>query len=147
MADTLDREIVAVLGADGRADAVSIAEDLDAVPTTVQKRLASLEDDGVVEGNTVRLDYRALGYRTAVLRIDAGVEAVEAVTTRLRETTNVVTVHETSDRFNVFAVSKVESDEETGRFLERLHSDPDVRSVQVQTMRYVHSEGRPVREP
>ena len=144
MTDALDRRIVAILGGDGPADAVSVAEDLDAVPTTVQKRLRALEDEGVIEGYTVRLDYGSLGYRTVVLRIDAGYENVDAVTTRLRERTDTVTVYETSDRFNVFAIGKFHTDREVGRLLEELHSDPDVRNVQVQKVEAIAGEGMPV---
>lgn len=144
MTDALDRKIVALVGEDGRADAVSIAEDLDAVPTTVQKRLRSLEDDDVIQGYTVRLDYEALGYQTVVLRIDAGYENADAVTTRLRETTEIVTVYETSDRFNVFAIGKFESDRKLGEFLEKLHSDTDIQDIRVQKVQSIRSEGRPV---
>lgn len=147
MTDELDRQIVAILGRDGRADAVSIAEHLDAVPTTVQKRLRALEEDDVVEGYTVRLDYESLGYLTVLLRIDAAYEDVDAVTSRLRETTGIVTVYETSDRFNVFAVGKFGSERELGEFLEGLHSDTDVRNVQVEKVRDVRTEGDPVGGP
>ena len=142
MTDTLDRQIVEILSADGRADAVSIADDLDAVATTVQKRLTSLEDDGVIEGYTVQLDYESFGYQTVVIQIDAGYEDIDDVTTRMRETTNIVTVYETSDRFNVFAIGKFESDQELGEFLEKLHSDADVRNVQVAKVQNNRSEGR-----
>lgn len=144
MTDTVDRQIVAVLGEDGRADAVSIAEDLDIVATTVQKRLTSLEEENVIEGYTVRLDYESLGYQTVVIQIDVGYEKTDDVTTRLHETTNIVTVYETSDRFNVFAIGKFESDQELGEFLEKLHSDSNIRNVKMQKGHNVVGEGMPV---
>jgi DNA-binding Lrp family transcriptional regulator len=133
--DALDEQIVSALRRDGRVDAVSIAEEVDAVATTVQKRLRALEDGDAIEGYTVRLNYESLGYESVVLRIDTSLENADAVTMRLRETTNVVTVYETSDRYNVFAIGKFESDDDIGRLLEKLHSDPHVRNVDLQRAR------------
>ena len=125
----LDERLVAALCRDGRADLRPIAESVDAVPTRVQKRLRALEEGGVVEGYTARVDYEALGYRTAVLRLRVELSAVERVTERLRETDTFVTVYETSGPFTVFAVGKFESEEAVAACLRELHADPDVEAV------------------
>ena len=125
----LDERLVAALCRDGRADLRPIAESVDAVPTRVQKRLRALEEGGVVEGYTARVDYEALGYRTAVLRLRVELSAVERVTERLREADAFVTVYETSGPFTVFAVGKFESEEAVAARLRELHADPDVEAV------------------
>ena len=125
----LDERLVAALCRDGRADLRPIAESVDAVPTRVQKRLRALEEDGVVEGYTARVDYEALGYRTAVLRLRVELSAVERVTERLREADAFVTVYETSGPFTVFAVGKFASEEAVAARLRELHADPDIEAV------------------
>jgi DNA-binding Lrp family transcriptional regulator len=125
----LDERLVAALCRDGRADLRPIAESVDAVPTRVQKRLRALEEGGVVEGYTARVDYEALGYRTAVLRLRVELSAVERVTERLREADAFVTVYETSGPFTVFAVGKFASEEAVAARLRELHADPDVEAV------------------
>lgn len=137
MTDGLDRQIVAALRRDGRADAGSIAEGLDAVATTVQKRKRALEERGVIEGYTVRLNYDRLGYETAVLKIDTDLGTVDDVTTRLRETASIVTVYETSGGFNVFATGRFENEAAIGTLLQKLHADPDVGDVDVQRVKTV----------
>ena len=125
----LDERLVAALCRDGRADLRPVAESVDAVPTRVQKRLRALEEGGVVEGYTTRVDYEALGYRTAVLRLRVELSAVERVTERLREADAFVTVYETSGPFTVFAVGKFASEEAVAARLRELHADPDVEAV------------------
>jgi DNA-binding Lrp family transcriptional regulator len=125
----LDERLVAALCRDGRADLRPIAESVDAVPTRVQERLRALEEGGVVEGYTARVDYEALGYRTAVLRLRVELSAVERVTERLREADAFVTVYETSGPFTVFAVGKFESEEAVAARLRELHAAPDVEAV------------------
>ena len=125
----LDERLVAALCRDGRADLRPIAESVDAVPTRVQKRLRALEEGGVVEGYTARVDYEALGYRTAVLRLRVELSAVGRVTERLREADAFVTVYETSGPFTVFAVGKFASEEAVAARLRELHAAPDVEAV------------------
>jgi DNA-binding Lrp family transcriptional regulator len=125
----LDERLVAALCRDGRADLRPIAESVDAVPTRVQKRLRALEEGGVVEGYTARVDYEALGYRTAILRLRVELSAVERVTERLREADAFVTVYETSGPFTVFAVGKFASEEAVAARLRELHADPDIEAV------------------
>ena len=82
MPDPLDERIVAALCRDGRADVRSVADAADTVPMTVQDRIETLEGEDVIEGYTARVDYEALGYRTAVLRLRVELSAVERVTDR-----------------------------------------------------------------
>ena len=137
----LDERLVATLCRDGRADLRLVAESVDAVPTRVQKRLRALEEGGVVEGYTARVDYGALGYRTAVVRLRVELPAVGAVTERLRENPAFVTVYETSGPFTVFAVGKFESEEAIAACLRELHADPAIDGIEVSEVASVRREG------
>ena len=141
MTESLDRQIVAALCRDGRADVRSLAEGTDAVATTVQKHLRALESDGVIEGYAARLDYGRLGYETAIVRLAVPLEAVDAVTARLRDRREFVTVYQTSGEFTVFAVGKFDSESAVADCLRDLHADPAVDAVDLAAVSSVVREG------
>lgn len=143
MTESLDRQIVAALCREGRADVRSVAEATDAVATTVQKRLRALEDNGVIAGYTAQLDYDRLGYQTAIVRLGVDLDAIDDVTARLRELPEFVTVYQMSGPYTVFAVGKFEDDAALAARLHDLHDDPDVRTVDTTAVRSVVCEGDP----
>ena len=68
--ENLDRKLVNALLGDGRASLRSLAEDLDVSVTTVSNHLSDLEEAGIIDGYTPRVDYNALGYDvTAILQL------------------------------------------------------------------------------
>jgi DNA-binding Lrp family transcriptional regulator len=139
--ESLDRQLVAALCRDGRAAIESLAEETGAVATTVQKRLRALEDEGVIEGYTARLNYDRLGYRTAIVRLAVDLDAIEAVTARLRNKPEFVTVYETSGPFTVYAVGKFEDEAAIAACLQELHADSDVHRVETEGVASIVREG------
>lgn len=138
---SLDRQIVAALCRDGRADVRSLAEETDAVATTVQKHLRALESDGVVEGYAPRLDYGRLGYRTVLFRLAVDRDALDAVLGRLRDRREFVTVYGTTGGHPVFAVGKFATETAVGDCLCDLHADPDIDGVETEAVAAVVREG------
>jgi DNA-binding Lrp family transcriptional regulator len=138
----LDRQLVAALCRDGRADVRALAAQTDAVATTVQKRLRALEDDGTIEGYTARLDYGRLGYETVIFRLAVGMDAIDDVTARLRQRPAFVTVYQACGSYPVFAVGKYENEAAHAACLRELHDDPDVDAVETKKVRSVVSESR-----
>ena len=68
--DVIDRRIITVLEADGRASLADIGKIVDLSGPAVGERLRRLRADGVIEGFTLRIDPRALGYTLeAIVRI------------------------------------------------------------------------------
>lgn len=73
--DATDRAILRVLMMDGRASHRDIAEQVDASLATVNRRIRQMEDEGTIQGYTVRIDPEAVGWNlTAIigLRIEKG---------------------------------------------------------------------------
>jgi len=139
--ESLDEGIVAALCRDGRADVRDIAASVDAVPTTVQKRLRALESEGVIDGYAARIDYDTLGYETVIFRLGVELEAIDEVTARLDERPAFVTVYATSGPQGVFAVGVFDSEAAVADCLRRLHDDPAIRSVGTDRVAAVHLEG------
>ena len=60
--DDIDRQLLRALFADGRASASDLAEAAGVATSTATKRLAQLEDGGIVAGYQPEVDYEAFGY-------------------------------------------------------------------------------------
>lgn len=60
--DPTDLGILALLQEDGRRSVVDIAKRVSLSPTAVKRRIQQLEETGVIEGYSARVDYRKLGW-------------------------------------------------------------------------------------
>jgi DNA-binding Lrp family transcriptional regulator len=147
MSESLDEQLIAVLCRDGRADVRDIAATTDAVPTKIQKRLRSLEENGVIEGYTAKVDYGHFGYETVIFRLGVELDAIDTVAGRLRDRTQFVTVYQMSDTDTVFAVGKFGTEAAVAACLRELHNDLDIRRVDTNTVVSVRQEnGCPLSE-
>ncbi|MEF8777343.1 MAG: winged helix-turn-helix transcriptional regulator [Natronomonas sp.] len=147
MPKPLDEQLIAALCRDGRADVRDIAATTDAVPTTIQKHLRELEENGVIRGYTARVDYSHFGYETVIFRLGVELDAVDDVTERLRDRKQFVTVYQMSDTDTVFAVGKFGTEAAVAACLRELHDDSDIRRVDTNTVVSVRQEnGCPLSE-
>ena len=137
----LDRRLVAALCRDCRADISAIAAVTDAVPTTVQKRVRALEENGTIDGYTARLNYGNIGYETVVFRLRVDLDAVDRVTARLRARPAFTTVYHTSGPESVLAIGSFDDEAAIGACLRELHDDPDVCGIATATVVSVRREG------
>ncbi len=70
MLDRLDRKLLQVLSANGRASHHELGEAIGLSSTAVGRRLRALEDEGLIAGYAARLDRRKLGFgATVIVRI------------------------------------------------------------------------------
>ncbi len=137
----MDVQLVAALCRDGRADIRDLAAATGEVPTAVQKRLRTLEGNGVIRGYAARVDYGRLGYSTVLFRLAVELNRIDDVTARLRERTSFVTVYQMSDRNTVFAVGKFGTETAVAGRLSELHDDPDIQGIELYRVGSVHLEG------
>lgn len=63
--DDVDREILYHLQRDARLTATEIGERTGVSDTTVRNRIAALEEDGIIESYTTRVNYERAGYQRA----------------------------------------------------------------------------------
>ena len=84
--DRIDRQLIGVLDADGRASLAEIGKSVGLSGPAVGERLRRLREDGVIEGFGVRVDPRALGYTMeAIVRIKPRSRQMHAVEQMIRE--------------------------------------------------------------
>ena len=126
--ENLDAKLINALLGDGRASLRSLAEELDVSVTTVSNHLRDLEEEGVIEGYTPRVNYGALGYDvTAILQMKVEGSALPDITDRLQEQKQMVSVYEVTGDYDVIAVGKFEDTAGMNEQIKTLLTDADIR--------------------
>ncbi|TVT85089.1 HTH-type transcriptional regulator Lrp, partial [Haloferax volcanii] len=101
---------------------------LDVSVTTVSNHLRDLEDEGIIEGYTPRVDYDALGYDvTAVMHLKVEGSALAEVTELLADEPQMVSVYEVTGDYDVLAVGKFKNTDDMNRQIKALLSEAPIR--------------------
>lgn len=100
--DELDRNIIALLGADARMSIAMLARRLKVARSTIQARLERLESSGVIVGYTIKLGESAReGRLRASVLLTVEPRAQANILTRLKAISEVERVFTTSGRFDL----------------------------------------------
>ena len=127
--ENLDAKLVNALLGDGRASLRSLAEELDVSVTTVSNHLSDLEEEGVIEGYTPRVDYDAVGYDvTAVIQLQVEGNALPDVTDTLRDHHQMISVYEVTGDYDVIAIGKFKDTDGMNDQIKALLTDPDIKA-------------------
>ena len=100
--DDLDRNVLALLGADARMSVATLARRLKVARSTIQARLERLETTGIIAGYTLKLGEEARQGRlraSVLLTIEPRAQA--AILSRLKAIPEVERVFTTSGRFDL----------------------------------------------
>ena len=125
--ENLDRKLVNALLGDGRASLRSLGEDLDVSVTTVSNHLSDLEDEGIINGYTPKVDYDALGYDvTAIIQLKVEGSSLPEVTESLREHKQMISVYEVTGDYDIIAVGKFTDTDGMNAQIKKLLTDPDI---------------------
>ena len=128
--ENLDAKLVNALLGNGRASLRSLGEDLDVSVTTVSNHLRDLEDEGVIEGYTPRVNYDRLGYDvTAIVQLKVEGSALPDIVERLREQKQMVSVYEVTGDYDVIAIGKFRDTDEMNEGIKGLLADQDIRET------------------
>jgi DNA-binding Lrp family transcriptional regulator len=128
--ENLDARLVNALLGNGRASLRSLGEDLDVSVTTVSNHLRDLEDAGVIEGYTPRVNYDRLGYDvTAIVQLKVEGSALPEIVERLREQKQMVSVYEVTGDYDVIAVGKFHDTDGMNEGIKGLLADQDIRET------------------
>ncbi|MFC5368364.1 HTH-type transcriptional regulator Lrp [Salinirubrum litoreum] len=126
--ENLDAKLINALLGDGRASLRSLAEELDVSVTTVSNHLRDLEDEGVIEGYTPRVNYDALGYDvTAVIQLKVEGSALPDITDRLQDEKQMISVYEVTGDYDIIAIGKFKDTDGMNEQIKSLLTDADIR--------------------
>ncbi len=126
--ENLDAKLVNALLGDGRASLRSLAEELDVSVTTVSNHLSDLEEGGVIEGYTPKINYGELDYDvTAILQLKVEGSALPDITERLEQEKQMISVYEVTGGYDIIAIGKFEDTDGMNEQIKTLLTDPDIR--------------------
>jgi len=126
--ENLDQKLVNQLLDDGRASLRSLAEELDVSVTTVSNHLSDLEEQGLIEGYTPKIDYGGFGYDvTAILQLKVEGHALVEVTERLTEHRQMVSVYETTGDYDIIAIGKFHDTDDMNATIKELLTEPAIK--------------------
>ena len=102
--DNVDLKILALLTEDAKMPYTEVAKKVFVSGGTVHVRMRKMEEMGIVQGTTLKMDYSKLGYDiTAFLGIYLEKSSLyDAVIKRLCLIPEVVKIHYTTGNYNVF---------------------------------------------
>jgi len=125
--ENLDRKLVNALLGDGRASLRSLGEDLDVSVTTVSNHLSDLEDEGIINGYTPKVDYDALGYDvTAIIQLKVEGSSLPEVTESLKQHKQMISVYEVTGDYDIIAVGKFTDTDGMNAQIKELLTDPEI---------------------
>ena len=125
--ENLDRKLVNALLGDGRASLRSLGEDLDVSVTTVSNHLSDLEDEGIINGYTPKVDYDALGYDvTAIIQLKVEGSSLPDVTESLKKHKQMISVYEVTGDYDIIAVGKFTDTDGMNAQIKELLTDPEI---------------------
>jgi DNA-binding Lrp family transcriptional regulator len=129
--DDTDRQLIALLRANARATAASLAKTLHVARGTVQNRIAKLERDGTIAGYTVRLKPQADQHRiSAFMSIAVEGNRADSVLRALRGDPAIEALHTTNGRWDIVAELRAESLEAFDRVLGRIRQLEGIASTE-----------------
>lgn len=119
--DTLDLKLIGLLRTDARASMATLAEKLGVSRGTVTNRITRLEDDGVINGYTVRLRPDTQPDQiTAWMSIAVEGNQTRAVIATLLGEPGVASLHDTNGRWDLLAALRAGTLGELAEVLERV---------------------------
>ena len=125
--ENLDAKLVNALLDDGRASLRSLAEELDVSVTTVSNHLSDLEEDGVIEGYTPKINYNELDFDvTAVIQLKVEGNALPDITDRLDQQKQMTSVYEVTGGYDIIAIGKFEDTDGMNAQIKELLTDPEI---------------------
>lgn len=102
--DEVDHKILDILIDDTRTAFTDIAKKLGISAGTVHVRVRKLEEAGIINGSSLILDYKKLGY-TFIAYVGVYLQKTSQtkfVLQRIRDVANITEAHVTTGKFNVF---------------------------------------------
>lgn len=126
--ENLDGRLINALLGDGRASLRSLAEQLGVSVTTVSNHLRDLEDEGVIEGYTPKVNYEELGYDvTAILQLKVEGASLPEITDRLSEQEQMTSVYEVTGDYDIIAIGKFKNTDGMNEQIKEILTDQEIR--------------------
>ena len=123
-------KLIALLRANAREPAASLARKLGLARSTVQERIARLEREGTIKGYTVKLSEDAIGHLKAVVMISTDPKQADRVGAELKKMTELRSLAAVSGASDLIATVEAESPARLDAALDRIgHTNGVARTI------------------
>ncbi|NQX82797.1 MAG: winged helix-turn-helix transcriptional regulator [Flavobacteriaceae bacterium] len=102
--DEVDHQILDILVENARIPFTDIAKKLVVSPGTIHVRVKKMEDEGIIKGSTLSLDYEKMGYSFIAhvgIRLKR-TSSIDNVISDLRKIANVTIAYITAGKYHIF---------------------------------------------
>lgn len=130
MLDELDRLLIALLRADSRKPAATLAKALGVSRGTIQNRVDRLVRDGIIQAFTIRTRPDAANRVRAIMTIAIEGERSGAVVRALKGFPEVAAIHTTNGRWDLVAEIDVETLAAFSEALDRIRQIEGIASTE-----------------
>jgi Lrp/AsnC family transcriptional regulator for asnA, asnC and gidA len=130
--DEVDHQILDLLIENARTPFTDIAKKLLVSAGTIHVRVKKMEEEGVIKGSTLTLDYEKMGY-AFIAHIGIYLEKTSMtkdVITSLRTIPNVTVAYVTAGKFNIFCKIRAKDTEDAKNIIFKIDDVPGVNRTE-----------------
>ena len=125
--DETDKEILKQLQTDGRKSYRQIAKELDLSVGTITNRIQKLQNNKIIKGFQLELDYQKLGYNIETI---IELEAKESIDNLLKQyPNNIITALKTTGKYDMLLITRFKDTTELKQFLEKINTEENVKKT------------------
>lgn len=140
--EDLDIEILKILSEDGRTNYHQIAKDLNRSPITIKKHVTELEDNGIIKGYGVSIDYEKLGYNIiAVIEVTISKGKMLEIEDKISKNPNVLGVYDITGDYDALIVAHFKDRLKLSAMIKELHSYANIERTNTHLVLNVIKEG------
>jgi len=119
----LDWDILKELSKDGRLSFRSLSETFDKSPVTIKRHIEFLEDEGIIKGYGITIDYEKLGYEIiAVIELTISKGKMLEVEEDIAKNPNVFGVYDITGEYDALITARFRTRNELSQLVKEVNS-------------------------
>ena len=111
----------------GRKPYRQIAQELHLAVGTITNRVQKLEEQGIIQGFKIQLDYQQLGYKLETIIKIEHKSSIEHIVYTYPE--NIETSYKTTGKYNTILITRFKDVSELKQFLEMLQKETNIHNT------------------
>jgi len=125
-----DADIIKILMGNGRRTFVEIAKDLEVTETAIRKRVKRMENEGIIQGYTVEINPRKLGYGIkAIIGIDTTPQRYISTIQKLKRDTDILRIYSSNGDHMIMLECWFKDDDELASFISKIESIEGITDI------------------
>lgn len=119
--DELDEELLDALSRNSHRSSRELAKELRSSPSTILKRLSSLEKSGIIRGYTIERDWESLGYDfMALIEVTIHKGALLEVQKKISQLPGVVSVYDVTGQADSMVLARCKNRREFSGLVKKI---------------------------